>query len=369
MQNQPQQGQPRRNAIHSRQQNIAAYHRMSSSDVLDADFERVDLSKVKEKEIRDKSVTAVEDDDDSIDAPKSLLDLSLDLDPEWKETRIPFVDAVADGSNGENYIDGKLAFTIDLDGVTYGIAVPFDHGAAIVVEEPDGSVVYLSPDDDENVELMEIMARQLQEHVDEDLKLQRTPRVLTISGDLLKYTDKWQDELLPKPVDVDTLLEDEDESVEGFREFMRKELGEEEYAKTIQEAAMMTSNDIDDEIMELFNIPGIGESKDDVEGIEKMLKSMMSDEDEDESFPGINKDKLDQEGVALKLISYRFGDGKAYSLVYLLKPFALVGKYVSDETDVRFELLKPDEERIVIPKIEELCREDMERAGLTLATR
>jgi hypothetical protein len=256
-----------------------------------------------------------------------------------------------------------------LDGVTYGIAVPFDHGAAIVVEEPDGSVVYLSPDDDENVELMEIMARQLQEHVDEDLKLQRTPRVLTISGDLLKYTDKWQDELLPKPVDVDTLLEDEDESVEGFREFMRKELGEEEYAKTIQEAAMMTSNDIDDEIMELFNIPGIGESKDDVEGIEKMLRSMMSDDDEDESFPGINKDKLDQEGVALKLISYRFGDGKAYSLVYLLKPFALVGKYVSDETDVRFELLKPDEERIVIPKIEELCREDMERAGLTLATR
>jgi hypothetical protein len=328
---------------------------LSFQDVVDADFERIDESASKGEETKD-----VEEEDGTPVEPSSLFDLSFQSDPEFKEMRIPFID-------GENYIDGKLAFMAELDGVSYGIAVPFECVAAITVEKPDGSVQYVSPDDDENEELMQIMAAQLQEHVGEDLKLKRTPRVLTISGPLDQYTKNWETELLPKPVETKSLLDESEESLEFFQEFMKKELGEKEYENTMQGDGNSDDDDeLTAELMSLFNVPGLGENEDDPAAMQEMFDSLL--ESPEEQLTDLQKmgDDVSHQGVALKLVSYKFPDNKAYSLVQLLQPYALIGKYVAADDDIRFELLTAAEAKLVVPRLEKVCREDLEKAGLKL---
>lgn len=39
---------------------------------------------------------------------------------------------------------------------------------------------------------------------------------------------------------------------------------------------------------------------------------------------------------------------------------------MKDEEDIiRFELLTPEEDKVIIPKLEQMCREDLEANGLT----
>ncbi len=39
---------------------------------------------------------------------------------------------------------------------------------------------------------------------------------------------------------------------------------------------------------------------------------------------------------------------------------------MQDEEDIiRFELLTPEEESVIVPKLEEMCQEDLEANGLT----
>jgi len=293
---------------------------------------------------------------------KSLFELSLDTDPQWKGVRIPFVD-----TQKSTVIDGTLAFCVELEGNTYGIAVPCDSVAAITVEDLDGSVKNMYPDDDENEEIMEIMATQLTEQIGEDLFLKRTPRVLTIEGNLDKVTKNWDKELLPKPHSVEDLMDESDEDLKFFQDFMKAELGEEEYEKTMAEP--VTAEDIGDELMELFEIPGMGTRQDDVAGVEAMMKSLFDGEDpSDVMEKELGGDFLKHEGAALKLISYNFKNGKTYSLVQLLNPYTLVGRLNTDEKDsVQFDLLSPEEEKIIIPRLEEVCRKDLEESGLSLS--
>jgi hypothetical protein len=328
---------------------------LSSRDVVDADFERIDESAPKVEDTKDS-----DEEGDASAEPSSLFDLSFQSDPEFKEMRIPFID-------GENYIDGKLAFMAELDGVSYGIAVPFEYVAAITVEKPDGSVQYVSPDDDENEELMQIMAGQLQEHVGEDLKLKRTPRVLTISGPLDQYTKNWETELLPKPVETKSLLDESEESLEFFQEFMKKELGEKEYESTMQGDGNSDDDDeLTAELMSLFNVPGLGDNEDDPAAMQELFDSLLDSPEEQLTDLQKMGDDVSHQGVALKLVSYKFPDNKAYSLVQLLQPYALIGKYVAADDDIRFELLTAAEAKLVVPRLEKVCREDLEKAGLQL---
>jgi hypothetical protein len=329
---------------------------LSSSDVVDVDFERVDESSAKEEDIKD-----VQEEGPAISAdPETLFDLSLEADTEFKEMRIPFID-------GENYIDGKLAFMVELDGVNYGIAVPFEKAAAITLEKGDGSVQYISPDDDENEELMQIMAAQLQEHVGADLKLKRTPRVLTISGPLDQYTKNWETDLLPEPVNTDSLLDESDESLEFFQDFMKKELGEKEYLKTMQGADNTDNTDeLSAELLELFNVPGLGNNKDDAAAMQELFESLLDSPEEELAELQKLGDDVTHQGMALKLVSYKLPENKAYSLVQLLQPYALIGKYVQEDDDVRFELLTAAEAKMVVPRLEKVCREDLLKAGLQL---
>jgi len=337
----------------------------SSSGIVDVEFERVNPENPTSdatSQVRNFSTLGEE-------TTKSLFDLSIEADPDFVDSRIPFLDFGVGGANakdgGTNYIDVKMAFMADLDGVQYGIGIPFDSAVALTLEKSDGSVQYLSPDTEDNEELMEIMAAQLHEHVGADLKLQKTPRVLTVVGPLDNYTKNWREKLLPDPVAAEDLMDTSDDSLDFFHKFMRQELGDEEYEKTMNE-----EDDDDDELpadlLELFEVPGLGEMNDDSEAtMKEFMESILSPEkDFENAKESLSLNNLDHEGVALKLISYVFGEGKSYSLVKLLRPYVLVGRFVPDENDPRFELLDPEEEKIVLPRLEEVCKTDLEQAGL-----
>lgn len=347
-------------------------------DVVDVDFEPVEK---KQKQV----VTAPQD---SEPASKSLIDISLESDPQFKDVRIPFC-------QGDEFIDVKLAFTVELEGSVYGIGVPFDDAVAILITEKDGdeddaptTTTYVNPDEyetkEDNQELMEIMAVQVQEQLGEELILRKTPRVLTISGGLGELTDRWQEEVVPPPASLDDLLQSAassgdqtlDEEISDFYEFMKKELGEEEVKKTMLE----DPSEEDRELMKLFDVPGMSGT----DGLEDLIGSMVQDleGDSDSVVAEAEALKPNQEGVSLKLIGFDFSDkSKSFTLVKLLQPYVLVGRISGEKTiqgsknddddeegtsDIRFDLLSREEEQMVIPKLEELCQSDLEASGLTL---
>lgn len=328
------------------------------SDVVDVEFEHV--NRKNQTSSGQRHIAALSDEI----VPKSLLDIALESDSDFNETRIPFLDYTTTDSKdgGTNYIDVKIAFMAELEGVQYGIGIPFDHAVALTLESEDGSVKYLSPDDDDNEELMNIMATQLHDHVDPGLQLSRTPRVLTVVGPLDKYTMNWKEILLPSPVEAKTLIDTEDEDLDFFHRFMKEELGEKEYEKTLNEEG---DDDLTAELLELFDIPGLGVKKDDPESIQELLDTILDPELEfEKAKTNLGLDKFEHDGVALKLISYIFREGKSYSLVKLLRPYVLVGRFMPGNDDPHFELLSPNEEKMIIPKLQETCEADLEKLKL-----
>ena len=370
----------------------------NKDDVLDVDFERV-VATDDGKDLKVEQAYVGQDEEEQeplYGYQKSLLDVSLESgDPMWKETRIPFC-------RGDEYIDGKLAFMVELDGAEYGIAVPFDDPVAIVVEEnpkatkkkqkknrdneadnvsgdgdgddddDDSTITYIDPEKygDEvadNQELMEIFAAQVKEQLGEEYTLRKTPKVLTISGGLAKITDNWERNLMPRSATVDELLEevgedDLQEEMSSFLDFMKQELGEEEFEKTMNE----DPSDEDLELFKFFDIPGLGTHKDDTKGLEELMNSIGDDIDDVEEAKQF---EVNTDGCSLKLLGFHFGDGsKTYSLVKLLQPFVMIGRRVQDEKEgLSFDLLAPEEEGIVIPKIEGICQNDLKEAGLSLS--
>lgn len=307
----------------------------TEDDFLDVEFEKTS------PETDDRISSVIDDGENDLSAllgtSKTLIDVSLDTgDPRWKETRIPFF-------RGTEYIDCKLAFMVDLEGLSYGIGVPFDDVVAIVVQEKDHESKVASServvtrnvdpdsyeDNEEYAELMEIFAGQVQEQLGEDFQLRKTPKVLTISGGLDEITKDWENRVITKPFEVDELLELSkeknkdifDKEVDSFYKFMREELGDEEFEKTMK-------GDEDDELeselkelMGFFDVPGVeGITEDDTSSIEGLLKSM----EKDIEYGEISEAKEfipDTDNSALKLLGYTFRDsGKSYFLVKPLKP-------------------------------------------------
>jgi hypothetical protein len=310
---------------------------------------------------------------DDSDSPngKSLFDLSWESDRDFSQTRIPFVDTSVVSTSRNNYIDMKLAFMVSLDDAQYGIGTPFDTPVAITYENEQQVVEYLSPDTDNEdiLELMAIMATQIHDQMGLDLQLQHTPRILTISGPIQKYTKDWETKLVPRPIEASVLLEtirnsntttaidasavDDEDGLAFFHEFMKRELGAEEYEKTLNEEL---SEEVLSELLPFFEMPGIKNEGD-------SLFTPESDYEDAKESLGI-RDNLEHDGVALKLISYIFSNGKSYSLVQLLQPFAIVGKYFLENGEGIFELLSPEEEQLVIPRLEEVCQQDLLKADI-----
>lgn len=386
----------------------------------------------------------------TIQKSQSLFDISLSSsmmnDPEWYNMRIPFIEPTTSASNRqyndnnddntdnnvEEYIDVKIAFMVELDGNKYAIAVPADIPVMIVKEEENGNNIQnLSPSNSDNDEIIEIMASRLYEtynNNDEDVNnenddgnninidnnnndiiaLKRTPRVLTIVGPIEDRIQNWKTTVLPEPISTTELLNDDNEDIDSFHQFMKNELGEEEYKNTINN----NNDDIDDiddiELKELYNT--LLNTNDNVinddenNAIETLLNSMIENPNDDLTIPmeqildntfsgsTNNNNKynsngllsststMDHDGIALKLISYIIpsDDSKnsnkknktirSYSLVKILKPYALVGKYImnNQNNNIQFELLTNYEENIIIPKIEELFYNELKESGLQL---
>lgn len=333
---------------------------------MDVEFEKVEQADdSSSQDTKEQATTNASSPPSQQQQAKSLLELSLDMDPQWKQARIPFVTP-----DKREYIDCNLAFTVDVDGTTYGIGIPCDAAVAVTLEEKGDKVTYINPALEENEELIQIMATRLQELLGDDVYLRKTPKILTITGPLEKYTGQWKDDLFNQTVSTQELLDDSDEDLDFFYNFMKEELGEEEFQKTLDECRDGQASGVDKEMLELFNVPGLGDQADDVEGIQTMFQEMMREQEEgsvSESFTELGED-LEHEGVALKLIGFNFrGDGKSYSLVKLLKPFTIVGKYVEgDKEDLKFDLLTTEEEKLLIPRLEQVCKADLEQAGLSL---
>eukprot|EP00535_Pseudo-nitzschia_heimii_P007136 CAMPEP_0197174318 /NCGR_PEP_ID=MMETSP1423-20130617/891_1 /TAXON_ID=476441 /ORGANISM="Pseudo-nitzschia heimii, Strain UNC1101" /LENGTH=425 /DNA_ID=CAMNT_0042623233 /DNA_START=83 /DNA_END=1360 /DNA_ORIENTATION=+ len=379
------------NNCHSTSGFLKRRHRVvsysSEGDFVDVEFER----SPPEVQIENSSGDLSSEDENTQDdlsallgTRKNLIDVSLDTgDPLWKETRIQFY-------RGTEFIDCRLAFTVDLEGQSYGIGVPFDDVVAIVVQEKNDkeknrsnndNVVTKNIDPDayndneEYAELMEIFAVQVQEQFGEDYKLRKTPKVLTISGGLDKITKDWQNKVITKPFDIDDLVEiskpkNEDDlstELDSFYKFMRDELGDKEFEKTMNGG---TDEDFVgtelNELMGLFDVPMVeGDDNKDAAGFDELMQSIAKDIETGEVSEA-NEFIPDTDNAALKLLGYTFREsGKSYFLVKPLKPYTLIGRHVQDEQDmIRFELLTPEEDKVIIPKLEEICQEDLKANGL-----
>lgn len=393
----------------------------NKDDFVDVDFERVNSSAATKRKKTGKSrrtsksdnavnksdngdAATIDDQESPFGRFKSLIDISLETgDPEWQKKRVPFF-------RGEDCIDCKLVFTVDLEGQTYGIAIPFDDAVAIVVQEtgisvegkdsinkksttanimkgdpPVARTYNVDPDsygdNEEYAELMEIFASKVQEEFGEDFTLRKTPKVLTVSGGLDKIIENWEREMMPKPFAVEELLattnllkdeESMDKELESFYSFMREELGDEEFEKTMNEEP--TEDDL--ELMKLFEVPGLRDQQGNLDGLEEVIQSMAKDLKAEEVVEA-KRFAPDIENSSLKLFSFEFTNtGKSYALVKPLQPYTLVGKLDVDgevETDddgarseIRFELLTEEEEMIVFPKLAQVCRDDLKASGLKL---
>lgn len=327
------------------------------------------------------TTTALDDDDDD---EMSLLDMALSSTvaaaSDLKDVRIPFLDYQSlrdDGAPAS--IDTKVALMIEIDQVQYGIGVPYDAAAVVVVVAQGGdgtntttTTRIVTPDGsshEDTDELLELMAGRLQEMVGKDLRLLRTPRYLTIAGPLDKYTKNWQDHVLREDsaMTATQLLDalhaadaeaggsgdnnnndDDDEGLEFFYDFMKKELGEEEFAKA------MADDDDDDttdlltpEMLDLFNMPEITDES-------------LANPEEDWEFA---REKLGMDkNFGLMLVSFRLKD-KTYALAKLMQPVTLVAKHMGDD---KFDMLRPEEEELLFPQIEQKFHEELENAGLKL---
>lgn len=329
---------------------------MDLDNVVDAEFERVPAMTNEDGDERKKQMSTMQREE-----PKSLIDISLDMDARFKELRVPFVDAKGQG------IECKLAFTLKLDGVLYGLGVPHDHPVFIIIEggEDDEQTTLVDPDDPENEELMQIMAGALTKYMSEDLKLVRTPKVLTVQGDLNNFTENWEESMFgdfANNITMEKLLATDKATEEEFLDHMRDVLGEEEVLKVLN-----GEDDDDDEewaqFEHLFNdladIGGKSEAENEwLSNLQKMDPQSLS-----QNLDGIVESKND---VGLKLVGFRFKNGKFYSLVKPFEHVPIIGKHLADREELMFSLLSKADDKIILPRLEELAKESLEDAGMDL---
>lgn len=309
------------------------------------------------------------DDQEEESDADNLLEYSLNLDPEWKDIPVRFMDNESVGKN--KYIDCNLAFMMEMNGIEYSIAIPCETQVGIVCEGSvnggdDDYYYYLDPDEEENIEVMEIAAAQFAKEYGDELKIKKTPRTLTVEGDLKSITKNWSNLLDEQTIHIDTLLDDEKEDDKYIDDFFKRELG----ANYREEFLVENDDEMDQEVQQfaqLFNVPGIGTETDDLDGLEQMINEINSDVDFEtaKEYQPTNKN-INDKNSGLRLLSFQGPDNKYYSLVQLLKPVILVGRSddPNEESPKRI-LLTKDETEEIIPKLEADFKKELEAAGIS----
>jgi hypothetical protein len=363
------------------QQSTTLHH----SKVIDAEFTR------SEKDI----------DDDDTSTELSLIEYSQNQDPEWKNMPIAFCDTVSN-----TYIDCTLAFYAKDGDVEYALGVPCDDPIVVALElEEDednannregdsvtnlGMVVPINPDNTENTtpndgseeamfgeeekeEVFQMAARSLMEEFGSNLRLKKTPRVLTLEGNLEEAIGNWKEIMVDAVVgkkkkdgqiNLDDALNMLDEEGDGadedgedyFDTIMKRDLGE-DYMSLVDD-----DDEIDDEILKLFDADNLQEE--DLDNLIDMLNGTSKTTTSKKTY-----DQLLQQlkpSAALKLLNFIGPGEKEYTILRPLRPTLLVGKEDPDDYTRRI-LLTEEEMRVVLPKLESVCREELENAGFFLA--
>jgi hypothetical protein len=312
---------------------------------------------------------------------------------------IPF--EFIDPDSPKRFIECRIKFVLEMDSIQYWIGTPVDTQVAIYCEgrniENSGaqsskdktlkaSCYFIDPDNDTNLELMEIAAAEFSKVYGEEIDIifKRTPRTLTIevlnttnsdgkesfnpitSNDWLKDY-QIPDDQQPKNVLADSILdeiervEDDEEDDKYFDDFFKKELG-----PNYKSELLVPDDDVDKKVMEmmhLFNIPGIGTQRQNEEGISELLEDIFNGGDLQKASE--HKDENEVE-TAVRLLGFTGPDGKPYSLVKMIQPMVLVAREAEGlEPDQRL-LLSADEADKIIPKLEKQFIREFEEAGFSI---
>ncbi|KAL7488984.1 hypothetical protein ACHAW6_014585 [Cyclotella cf. meneghiniana] len=313
--------------------------------------------------------------------PMTLIEYSQNQDPDWKSMPVAFCDAETD-----TYIDCTLAFYVrhDDDDVEYALGVPCEIPVVVALEcddDEEGTRVEPVPVDrneEETREIFEMAARALMEEFGNEIRLKRTPRVLTLQGDLDGVIGDWREALVGagsvgerrkrkmKRPDVEEALkmleEEEEEGERYFDRIMRRDLGD-DYMKLVEG----DDEEIDEEILKLFDVNVEDLQDGDFEEFMKfMSENETHEEDVDETKTYEDLLKELKPSAALRLLSFIGPDEKEYTILRPLRPLLLVGKEDPDDYTRRI-LLSEEEERAILPKLERVCKEELEQAGFFFA--
>lgn len=298
------------------------------------------------------------------------------------------------------YIDCTLAFYVKgEDGAEYCLGVPCEQPIVVAVEVDDtdeneavtnlATVLPINPDEtdvpgcykiDEELkkEVFEVAARALSEEFGEKIRLKKTPRVLTTTGDLDAAVGDWKDVLLGssdedkgkmRRPDIEEALkileEDEDEGEEYFDMIMRRDLGD-DYERLLEEEDDSVDGELE-EMLKLFDVNAEDMEDGDMEQFLKFMNENLSGQEEidtskayDELLKGLKP------SAALRLISFIGPDDKQFTILKPLRPLLLVGREDPDDYTRRI-LLSEEEKRNILPGLERVVKEKLEEAGFFLS--
>lgn len=328
----------------------------------------------------------------------SLVEYSQKQDPDWKSMPVAFCDTVSN-----SYIDCNLAFYVkdplgqNGQGAEYSLGVPCEVPIVVALETADDEengngendnaavtnlsrVIPINPEntdkddilgEDEKNEIFQMAARALMEEFGSEIRLKKTPRVLTIEGNLEEVIGDWKEVLLESvsnSKDVGKLsFEDalglfDDNNNDGedyFDKIMRRDLGP-DYMKLADEDG---DGEIDEELLKLFDLDSL--SKDgDMSEVLDFLKNSGGSNNIDDDFDNLLQQL--KPSAALRLLNFMTEDGKEVTILRPVRPMLLLGR--EDPEDYTRRILLTDEEMAeVLPRLESVCREGLEKAGFFLA--
>jgi hypothetical protein len=246
----------------------------------------------------------------------------------------------------------------------------------------------ISMQDEEKEEIFQLAARALMEEFGPSIRLKRTPRVLTMEGNLDEILGGdwrrvlWGDGTGSRKggsrnddddgkMSLDSMLhlyddngDDYAKEVDGDEDFfdkiMKRDLGD-DYETLVDDE----DSDIDEDLLKLFDDSAdmfdadLSELMDKVKDITTEVDDDVAEEVDsgDSGYDALIR-RL-QPSAALRLLNFIGPDGREYTILRPLRPILLVGK--EDPDDYTRRILLSEEERArVLPRLEGACREGLE---------
>jgi hypothetical protein len=357
--------------------------RANPTDFVDVPYERVPSETTE--------TVSVEDVDGNTENPGKDIPLFrsksiLDETRRGNNVTFPFIEP-----STQQVLTCRIAVTAKLeDDQLYAVGIPEDNGVLMIIERSEPSeressaFEYLDPDDDTNLEVFELMAGALHKYLSTDLKLQRTPRILTIAGDLQPYLDSLPENLLSEDLSLESLLQEPDVSdaaIDKLFSFFEEQLGPEVYNQVMSGE----TTELDPNLQSLFDLVKYDSEHQD-EDVSLDLDSL------EEEFRTLGDD-ISHNGVGIKLVGFHLNNDDTsqessstrdrnskklsstteesaafYSLVKPIQPLTVVGRLKKDHDsgETVFELLSSQEEALIVPRLERICQEDLEAQGITI---